>query len=264
MNANAAPEIGQEIAKTAPFTPLSSYVSESRAILATIERIALDSNVSIEKMDRILAMQERVLDRRARMAFSAAIADAKAEIPVIAKKRHVGFESKKDNASRTDYDYEDFAEVARTIDPILGAHGLSYRFRTQGKPGEPITVTCIIAHRDGHEEENSLTAPHDSSGNKNAIQAIGSTVTYLQRYSLKAALGLAAGNDDDGKTADIGALIDSDQFAALAAKIKEVDANETKFLAFLKINALADLPAKRFKDAIAALGRKATVKGTAK
>jgi hypothetical protein len=64
-----------------------------------------------------------------------------------------------------------------------------------------VTVSCIISHRAGHSEENSLSARHDTSGNKNPIQALGSAVTYLQRYTLKAAVGVAAAADDDGQTA---------------------------------------------------------------
>ena len=49
-------------------------------------------------------------------------------------------------------------------------------------------MTCVVSHRLGHSEENTLTAGRDESGNKNNIQAVGSTITYLQRYTLKAAL----------------------------------------------------------------------------
>lgn len=66
-----------------------------------------------------------------------------------------------------------------------------------------VTVTCIISHRDGHFEENTLSAGRDESGNKNSIQAVGSTLTYLQRMTLKASLGLAASDDDDGASADV-------------------------------------------------------------
>src|SRR5690606_5138426 len=132
----------------------------------------------------------------ARRAFDTAIAEAKGEIPVIRKNREVDFTSSK---GRTHYRYEDFAEVARTVDPILRRHGLSYRFRVASPPNEPVTVTCILAHREGYAEEVTLTAGRDESGNKNHIQAISSTVTYLQRVTLKAALGLAAAEDDDGR-----------------------------------------------------------------
>jgi hypothetical protein len=60
---------------------------------------------------------------------------------------------------------------------------------------------CIVEHRDGHSEDTSLTAQPDNSGKKNSIQAIGSTITYLQRYLLKLALGIAASKDDDANSA---------------------------------------------------------------
>jgi hypothetical protein len=46
-----------------------------------------------------------------------------------------------------------------------------------------------------------MSAGADSTGNKNNIQSIGSTRTYLQRYTLVGALGLStADEDNDGKT----------------------------------------------------------------
>jgi hypothetical protein len=63
-----------------------------------------------------------------------------------------------------------------------------------------VKVTCILSHKDGHREETTLSGPFDHSGNKNAVQAIGSGVAYLQRYTLKAAVGVAAGHDDDGRS----------------------------------------------------------------
>jgi hypothetical protein len=161
--------------------------------------IATQQGADIEKLSKLMDLQERWEKKVARGAFDEAMAAAKAEIPVIQKKREVDFTSTK---GRTHYFYEDLAEIARTVDPILAKHGLSYRFRTSSLPNEPVTVTCIIAHRGGHSEENTLSAGKDESGNKNSIQAVGSTLTYLQRMTLKAALGLAAGKDTDGRGAD--------------------------------------------------------------
>jgi hypothetical protein len=89
-------------------------------------------------------------------------------------------------------------------------------------------VTCIIAHSAGYSEENSLSAPFDPSGNKNPLQAIGSAQTYLQRYTLKAALGLAAAKDDDARsvstqsdnTDDTGEIISPKQVQTLLAALK--------------------------------------------
>jgi hypothetical protein len=66
-----------------------------------------------------------------------------------------------------------------------------------------IAVTCVLTHKMGHSEETTLKAIPDTSGNKNTVQAIGSTVTYLERYTLLAAMGMAAaGMDNDGRMAD--------------------------------------------------------------
>lgn len=213
--------------------------------------IAVSRGASIEILEKLMALAERYEANRARRAFDAAIAEAKAEIPTISKNRTVDFTSAK---GRTHYRYEDLAEIARTIDPILGKFGLSYRFRTRNPPNEPITVTCVIAHRDGHFEENSLSGPRDESGNKNGHQAIKSAVTYLERITLTASLGLAASNeDDDGRSAEAEPPIESEQFGVIRKLIVEAGTDEEKFCALFKIGALAELPAAKFEKAVAEL-----------
>lgn len=220
---------------------------------------AVSNGASIEVVGRLLELHERWEASRARKAFDAAMSDAKAEIAPIHKNRSVGFESK-NGGSKTSYKHEDLAEVARTIDPVLAKHGLSYRFQTV-QEGNTVKVTCIVAHRDGHSETNSLSAGNDTSGNKNSIQAIGSTITYLQRYTLKASLGLAASNDDDGakssQTADEAKLISEEQFDALKELIMSTGSDPVRFCGVLKINQLADLPAARFDYAHGELMKKA-------
>jgi hypothetical protein len=170
-------------------------VSETVSFLAMIERAARDPSVDVDKFERLMLMKERVEANAARKAFNAAVAIAKGEIPPILKNREVDFTSQK---GRTNYRYEDFAGVAKVVDPVLNRHGLSYRFKSE-QAGNKLRVTCILFHELGHSEETTLEAVEDHSGNKNGIQAIGSTSVYLQRYTLKLSLGLATTTDDDGK-----------------------------------------------------------------
>lgn len=156
---------------------------------------AVQNNAQVDVLEKLMGLQERWEANAARRGFDAAISKAKAEIPVINKGNLVDFTSRN---GRTNYRYEDLATIARVVDPILSKFGLSYRFRTQSD-SKAVTITCILSHSAGHSEENTLYAPHDLTGNKNPIQAVGSTVTYLQRYTLKAALGLAAAADDDAR-----------------------------------------------------------------
>jgi hypothetical protein len=214
---------------------------------------AFASGATPEVLAKYMDLHERWQDRQALQAFNAAMADAKAEIPVITKNREVDFTSPK---GRTNYKHEDLGEITRVVTPILAKHGITVRFRTSSVPGEPIAVTCIIRHRDGHSEENTLIAGRDDSGNKNSIQAIGSTVTYLQRYTLKAALGLAAAEDDDGRGNGngTGEVISKAQADHIRAKIAELGIPLETFLNYMRAPSIDDIPARQLGKAMHAIG----------
>jgi len=165
---------------------------------------AIQQGASIEVIERLVALQERWDLRQSRIDFDDAMAAAKGEIPVIAKTKHVGFASKKEGAAKTDYWHEDLASIAEVVDPVLSKYGIRYHFETSAKVNEPVIVTCFVSRKGYVGAQATLDAPRDVTGNKNAVQQIASTVTYLQRYTLKAALGLAAGEDDDGQAAGNG------------------------------------------------------------
>lgn len=249
---------------TEPAKELKQYQDAPSLVPAVTPTTMLDraiqAGVTPEVLEKLIALKERWDANEARKAFDNAMSAAKAKIPVIRKNRKVGFENKRSDG-RTDYAHEDMAEIARTVDPILAEEGLSYRYRTVAAPGQPVGVTCIITHRLGHNEETTLVAPHDATGNKNPIQAIGSTVTYLQRYTLKAALGLAAAADDDGQAAGQGETITDAQVKALQKLIDEIGGAKAEglkaaFLKKFKIEALADLPQTLLEDATDALNAK--------
>lgn len=214
---------------------------------------AVERGASIETLEKLMSLQERWERNQARKAFDNAMAAAKAEIPTITKNREVDFTS---NKGRTNYRHEDLSEIARVVTPILAKYGLSYRYRTDSPINGPVTVTCIVSHRDGHSEENTLIAGRDDSGNKNNIQGVGSTITYLQRYTLKAALGLAASQDDDGKSAEESGPITEKQLDDLRALMDEVGADAERFCKYFGIESLPDLPLDRYGAAVKSLEAK--------
>jgi hypothetical protein len=211
---------------------------------------ALARGADGEMLERLIGFHERSQAYEARKAFETALATAKAKIPVIAKNRQAVL-------GRQPYRHEDLAEIARTITTILARYGLSYRFRSQST-GALVTVVCVVSHRDGHSEENSLSASPDESGEKNSIQAIGSTLTYLQRMTLKAALGLAASDDDDGQAASPSSVISRQQARELIDRIEEVGADKDALLQFFQIKGVTDLPAARFRQALTMLNSRRT------
>jgi hypothetical protein len=159
---------------------------------------AMSQNADLDRLQKFMDLHLQWEKNQARKAFDRAISLAKAEIKPILKNREVDFKTDK---GRTNYQYEDLAQVAVQVDPILAKYGLSYRHRPR-QEGNVLHITCILSHCDGHSEESTLSANNDNTGNKNAIQSVGSAATYLQRYTLKLALGLAAARDDDGAGTD--------------------------------------------------------------
>lgn len=203
-----------------------------------------------------MLMKERVDRQQAVQAFNDAISAAKGEIGPITKNRTVDFSTQK---GRTHYKHEDLAAVTAAIDPVLKRHGLAYRFRSAQSNGR-LSVTCILSHVRGHSEETTLESGEDHSGNKNATQAIGSAATYLQRYTLKLALGLAAAQDDDGRASggtiedEMGTLSDkqADEIRTLlTAKKIPIET----FLNYMQAESISDIPARDYDRAKTAIAK---------
>ncbi|MBZ9539647.1 ERF family protein [Modicisalibacter tunisiensis] len=173
-----------------PVVAPSQPHNDSTAIIQVIERAALNPDVDIDKMERLLQMQERILDRQALMAYSAAMAAMQTELPSIAERGRT-------NNGR----YATLEDIVDTVRPILKKHGFAVSFRIQTQE-RGIQVTGVLLHREGHREETSLLLPADVSGNKNAVQAFGSSTSYGKRYVLCALLNITTrGQDDDGQGA---------------------------------------------------------------
>ncbi|MGJ7462302.1 ERF family protein [Halomonas sp. MA07-2] len=170
--------------------PVAQPLQESSAIIQVIERAALNPQVDIDKMERLLQMQERVLDRQALMAYSAAMAAMQTELPSIAER------GQGNNGA-----YATLEDIVDTVRPIMQKHGFAVSFRIQTQE-RGIQITGVLMHQEGHREETSMLLPADTSGSKNAVQAFGSSTSYGKRYVLCALLNITTrGQDDNGHAA---------------------------------------------------------------
>ena len=97
--------------------------------------------------------------------------------------------------------YATWEDTLEAIRPLLGRHGFSLSFRPGRSAGGRPTVTGVLRHVGGHKEEGELELPPDETGGKNAVQAIGSALSYGQRYVTRPMLGLASRGDDDAQSA---------------------------------------------------------------
>jgi len=197
---------------------------------------AIQKGMKPEDLTQLFELQERWEAGEARKAFNTAMTAFKASPPDIVKNKHVEF-------GQTSYDHASLDHVAEAISAAMSPHGLSFRWDIP--QAEQITVTCIIAHSMGHSESVTLSAPADDSGKKNKIQQIGSTVAYLQRYTLLSATGLAArGMDDDGRGSALPPEMISEQQAAdLQALFEEVGGDLSLLLKPYDIVKFSDLRA---------------------
>jgi hypothetical protein len=218
---------------------------------AAMIQAAIVGGADLDKLEKLMVLQERYEANEAKKVYVGAMAAFKANPPRIEKTKTVKY-------SNTEYKHALLADAAEKINKALSQHGLSASWRTnQAEKG--ITVTCTITHNMGYSESTELTAAPDTSGAKNAIQAIGSTVSYLERYTLFALTGLASHDMDDDAQAAATVYITTDQYNELHAMIEDNGLADTEakkarlFGAYLKVESLDRLPAKQFNRAKAAI-----------
>jgi hypothetical protein len=154
--------------------------------------LAVDKNLDIDKLEKLMALKERWDAQQAKKSFFNSLSAFQKACPVMKKTKEVKFNGK------LQYKYAPLSEIVDTIKDILSEFGLTYRWETKDE-GANLVVTCFITHLDGHSEQNTMSAAADKSGSKNDIQSRGSSISYLQRYTLIGALGISsADSDNDG------------------------------------------------------------------
>lgn len=227
-------------------------VAEGATLLAVISRAASDPNTDVTKMERLMAMYERVEAKRAEAEFAEALADMQPHLPAIAERG----KAKVNGDVR--YTFALWEDINAAIKPILQQYGFALSFRTDFTDG--IAVTGVLTHRSGHSERTTIKLPTDASGSKNAVQAVASSVSYGKRYTAGALLNLTShGEDDDAFTAAVEYCTD-EQLATLNEWIKATGSDKAKFLKFLKVDSLDNLPAKQYDKALSALRAKEKAK----
>jgi hypothetical protein len=224
----------------------SPVVVGADAYLEMIERAARDPNVDIDKMERLMLMHERVVERQARAAYASALASMQCELPSIAERGKIDIGRGKPQS------YALWEDINEAIKPVLSKHGFALSFRT-GRTDAAIIVTGILSHREGHSEETTMQLPIDTSGSKNAVQAVGSSTSYGKRYTAAALLNITShGEDDDGKAGGIQGLTE-EQVGTLIEMLESVGASKDEFCAWAKVERLSQIPARDFQKMVAAI-----------
>lgn len=235
--------------------------NEDAPMISMIERIAMDPNIPLDRLEKMLDMKERMEDRaradeerQAKKAYFAAMSKCQAELPVVIKNQ--------DN-SHTRSKYADLAAIEKQAMPIIHQHGFAISFQPDGynEKGE-LRICWEISHSEGHSRNGVGEIPVDGAGaqgkvNKTGTQAFGSTATYGRRYLLCMLFNISTGDDQDGNNQPaVPELINAEQLATIRRLIDETETDIAKFCELGKIDALPDMPAKDFASAVRLLEQK--------
>lgn len=231
---------------------ITTQPSDAAALMQVISRAASDPAIDVGKLERLMAMYERITASQSKAAFDRALSEMQPKLPIVDRRGQIIIRDKADKEKIIQSTpYALFEDINEAISPMLAEHGFAISFRIGMSADGKVAVTAILSHREGHREETSLQLMHDSTGSKNSVQAVGSSVSYGKRYTLCAILNITTrGEDDDGAEAG---KVTEDQVKHLTALIQEVGADAGKFLIFMNVPALTDILAARYPSAVRAL-----------
>jgi len=172
---------------------------------------AIEKGLKVDDLKSLFDLQERWEKNIASKEFLSALSNFQAGCPEIKKTKLVSF-------GNTKYKYATLGDIDEAIKSLLAENSLSKRWEIDDT-GDKIICSCIISHASGHQERSSMSSQMDKSGNKNEIQSRASAITYLQRYTLIAALGISTADEDN----------DAQTFNAPPAKVQPIKKTLYKF-----------------------------------
>ena len=170
---------------------------ETSAVLSMIERVALDPNSDVDKLEKMLDMQERVLNKQAESAFFSTLNRCQSLMT-----RVTADCSNNQTKSR----YASYAALDRALRPIYTQEGLSLSFDTEPSGIEGMLRVVCFASNGNYTKRYSVDMPADGKGAKGGdvmtkTHATGAAMSYGMRYLLKMIFNVAIGEDDtDGNT----------------------------------------------------------------
>lgn len=191
-SATKQPELIRDLETVTPGTNLPATAQPPSDMMLVIERVASNPDADIAKLERLIELKRTIDADHARAEFNAAFAVMQPKIPVIIERG---------NTDKGTYaELEDIVEVIR---PILAEYGFALNHKTEWPSPTQVRVVGILRHRGGHQEISEFLSAGDTSGSKNAIQALGSANAYGRRYTTKDLLNIVSRReDDDGRKSE--------------------------------------------------------------
>ena len=218
------------------------------SLIEVISRAASDPTVDVEKMERLMAMHERITARQAESSFNAAMTACQEEMRAV---------SADATNPQTKSKYASYGKLDKVLRPIYTKHGFSLSF-SDGDTTKPehVRVTCTVRHIAGYKETHWKDMPADGKGAKGGdvmtkTHAVGAAQQYGMRYLLKGIFNVAIGeNDTDGNAPGDQKTVSEEQIANIKALLTEVGANENAFKSWAKIDTLSQILAVNYEEVV--------------
>lgn len=224
---------------------------EPTSLLAVISRAASDPAVDIDKLERLMAMHERMQELAAKATFNDAMAAAQAEMEPISR-----------NASnpQTKSKYASYDKLDAEARPIYTKHGFSISYDTGESPKPDHVLVLAYVSKGAYSKTYRVEMPADGKGAKGGdvmtkTHAAMAALSYGKRGLLKAIFNLAEGEGDKDGNGDEPCVSET-QVADLVALMTEVKADKTAFLRYLKVDRLEDIYARNYNAVVKLLEAK--------
>jgi len=189
------------------------------SLMNLIAQMATDKESDVVKLEKLIDLQNAVLNREARKAFAQDFIRMKPKLPrVISLHKNL----------QTNSMYAKLEDINKIIDPILAEHGFATSHKIMEQTERSVTVRVELWHKEGHVESTELKMPIDDSGilgkiNKTQLHATASTIMYLRRVGECALLNISTGQDTDGNLPNWKSeLITEEQARQLDARLRAI------------------------------------------
>ena len=237
------------------------HVPSKLAAAPTIEMMmqsALDAGRTPDELKELFALYERMQDRQAEQAFNVALAKFQSECPPVKRRSENAQFMVSVNGQQRPRRYASLDDIAAAIRGPLANNGLSYTWGDSEEKDGKLRTPCLLSHVAGHTRSVSVAFPTESKAGASAQQKCGAVMSYAQRYSLIAALGLTSCDDDvDGADAsDPVDPITEEQAIQISELIESKGSDPARFKDYYGIKKFGELPGNKFDEAVALLQRK--------
>ena len=108
-------------------------------LLQALVQVATTPGISIDVIERMVALQERQEAKQAQRSFFAALTALQAEIPLIHK-------GGKNNFTGSTYARRE--DIKETLRPLLAKHGFAFSFNEESREADKVVLAAFVDERD--------------------------------------------------------------------------------------------------------------------